>query len=105
VLLVKKNDTGVFYALKILKKALIIQTDQVQHTITEKNVLQQINHPFIVNLRYAFQSERNLYLVLDFANGGDLFFHLKKVFFFFCLIFYLFFFCFYVGCSFSRRSM
>ena len=77
VLLVKKKDNGIFFALKILKKATIVEGNQIQHTITEKNVLQQINHPFIINLRYAFQSEHNLYLVLDFACGGDLFFHLR----------------------------
>ncbi|KAH7825253.1 putative serine/threonine kinase [Monocercomonoides exilis] len=78
VLLVKKKIGGEFFALKILRKDEIIRGDQVEHTITEKNVLQQIEHPFIVNLRYAFQTEKKLFLVMDFANGGDLFFHLKK---------------------------
>lgn len=49
MILVKKKGTENYYALKILRKDEIIKGDQVQHAITEKNVLQQIEHPFIFN--------------------------------------------------------
>ncbi|KAK2943216.1 putative protein kinase [Blattamonas nauphoetae] len=78
VVLVRHKDTQQYYALKILRKSDIVSGDQIQHTLTEKSVLQSMNHPFIVNLYYAFQNEKKLYLVLDYANGGDLFFHLKN---------------------------
>merc|ERR1712000_455478 len=59
-------------------KDAIIARKQVDHTRAEKAILQKIDHPFIVKLNYAFQTEEKLYMVLDFVNGGELFFHLKK---------------------------
>jgi serum/glucocorticoid-regulated kinase 2 len=79
VMQVKKKDTGQIYAMKILKKKAIIQRNQVEHTNAERKVLQQLQHPFLMNLRFAFQSTEKLYLVLDYVNGGELFFHLKDL--------------------------
>jgi serine/threonine protein kinase len=78
VLQVKKKDNGKIYAMKILNKKHLIARKQVAHTKTERKVLQSITHPFIVNLIYAFQTEAKLYMVLEFFNGGELFFHLKN---------------------------
>jgi serine/threonine protein kinase len=78
VLQVKKKDNGKIYAMKILNKKHLIARKQVVHTKTERKVLQSITHPFIVNLIYAFQTEAKLYMVLEFFNGGELFFHLKN---------------------------
>eukprot|EP00002_Diphylleia_rotans_P007945 TRINITY_DN1759_c0_g1_i1.p1 TRINITY_DN1759_c0_g1~~TRINITY_DN1759_c0_g1_i1.p1 ORF type:complete len:397 (-),score=105.82 TRINITY_DN1759_c0_g1_i1:291-1481(-) len=78
VMQVRKKDDGKIYAMKILRKDAVIERNQVEHTRAEKSILQQIKHPFIVNLRFAFQTEGKLYLVMDFVNGGELFFHLKK---------------------------
>eukprot|EP00708_Paratrimastix_pyriformis_P002252 GAFH01000994.1.p1 GENE.GAFH01000994.1~~GAFH01000994.1.p1 ORF type:complete len:518 (-),score=151.53 GAFH01000994.1:570-2123(-) len=84
VLLVRKKTrgsnahAGPIYAMKILKKRKLIQGQQVQHTNTERRVLEKIDHPFIVGLKYSFQTESTLYLVLDYVNGGELFFHLKN---------------------------
>eukprot|EP00744_Colponema_vietnamica_P007642 GILI01010975.1.p1 GENE.GILI01010975.1~~GILI01010975.1.p1 ORF type:complete len:345 (+),score=81.06 GILI01010975.1:98-1036(+) len=64
--------------MKILKKEAIIARNQVAHTKTERNILQTIDHPFIVQLCFAFQTADKLYLVMDFLNGGELFYHLKK---------------------------
>lgn len=75
---VKKKDDGQIYAMKVLRKEAIIARKQVDHTRAEKAILQKIEHPFIVKLNYAFQTEDKLYMVLDFVNGGELFFHLKK---------------------------
>jgi len=77
VILVKKKDTGRVYAMKILRKEVIVP-DEVEHTKAERYVLGSINHLFIVSLKYSFQTQGKLYLIQDFINGGDLFFHLKK---------------------------
>mmetsp|Transcript_25028 Transcript_25028/g.82012 ORF Transcript_25028/g.82012 Transcript_25028/m.82012 type:complete len:540 (-) Transcript_25028:125-1744(-) len=78
VMLVRKKDTGEVFAMKVLHKTSVLQGGQVEHTKAERNILQQVQHPFLVGLRYAFQNEAKLYMVLDYLNGGELFFHLKN---------------------------
>lgn len=78
VMQVKKKDTGRIYALKTLRKAHIISRSEVAHTLAERSVLAQINNPFIVPLKFSFQSPEKLYLVLAFVNGGELFHHLQR---------------------------
>jgi serine/threonine protein kinase len=74
---VHKKDNQI-YAMKILKKDMIIKEAMVTHTLAEKNILQSLTHPFIVSLKYAFQTDVKLYLVLEFLAGGELFYHLKE---------------------------
>ena len=76
----KKKDGGKIYAMKSLRKEAIIKRKQVDHTRAEKNILQKIQHPFIVQLHYAFQTEDKLYMILEYVYGGELFFHLKSRF-------------------------
>eukprot|EP00727_Mastigamoeba_balamuthi_P007367 m51a1_g3250 putative protein kinase 2 (416) ;mRNA; f:150136-152186 len=78
VMQVRKKDDGKVYAMKVLNKQAIISRNQVTHTKSEKNILQMIEHPFIVGLHYAFQTPGKLYMILDYVNGGELFYHLKK---------------------------
>ncbi|KAM9974995.1 hypothetical protein ACTFIW_008468 [Dictyostelium discoideum] len=78
VMQVKKKGEDKIFAMKVLRKDAIIARKQVNHTKSEKTILQCISHPFIVNLHYAFQTKDKLYMVLDFVNGGELFFHLKR---------------------------
>ncbi|SZF01175.1 unnamed protein product [Blumeria hordei] len=78
VMQVKKKDTQRIYALKTIRKAHIISRSEVAHTLAERSVLSQINNPFIVPLKFTFQSPEKLYLVLAFVNGGELFHHLQK---------------------------
>jgi len=78
VMQVKKKSDGNIYAMKVLRKEAIIARKQVTHTKAERSILEKINHPFIVQLHYAFQSEDKLYMILDYVNGGELFFHLKR---------------------------
>ena len=75
---VKKRSNGKIYAMKVLKKAYIVKQQEVEHTLAERSILRSVNHPFMINLRYAFQTETKLYLVLDYVNGGELFFHLQR---------------------------
>ncbi len=78
VMMVKKKDTHRIYALKTIRKAHIISRSEVAHTLAERSVLSQINNPFIVPLKFSFQSPEKLYLVLALINGGELFHHLQK---------------------------
>ena len=52
---------------------------QIQHTITERKVLEKISHPFIVKLNYAFQTKNKLFFVLDYCPGGELFFYINSI--------------------------
>ena len=76
VLLVRLKATNKIYAMKILEKKLLKLKKQQGHTKTERDLMVRINCPFIVNIKSAFQDETNLYLVSEFMQGGDMFFHL-----------------------------
>jgi len=78
VMQVRKKDSGRIFAMKVLDKKHILDHGEVQHTRSEKNILQKVHHPFLVNLVYSFQTDDKLYLVMDFVNGGEMFFHLQK---------------------------
>ncbi|XP_056413395.1 ribosomal protein S6 kinase alpha-1 isoform X4 [Hyla sarda] len=80
VFLVRKitpPDNNQLYAMKVLKKATLKVRDRVR-TKMERDILAEVNHPFVVRLHYAFQTEGKLYLILDFLRGGDLFTRLSK---------------------------
>ncbi|CAO3637524.1 unnamed protein product [Cunninghamella blakesleeana] len=77
VYVVRKKDTNRIYAMKVLRKSRIISRSEVTHTMAEKTVLAKVRNPFIVPLKFAFQSPDKLYLVLAFINGGELFHHLQ----------------------------
>ena len=72
------KKTGKLYALKQMSKAKIIDKKSERSIKYERDLLAKINHPFIVNMHYAFQDYENLYLVMDLLNGGDLRYHLSK---------------------------
>ena len=84
VLLVREISTGRLFALKQLKKAtLIISDDEIntvnyQRTVNEKSILEMVDHPNIVLLYYAFQDHNKLYLILEYLDGGELFHHLAQ---------------------------
>ncbi len=78
VLLVKQTATGRLYAQKQFRKAsLTVHKKLVEQTKTERSILESVNrHPFVVKLYYAFQDHEKLYLILEYAQGGELFTHL-----------------------------
>lgn len=80
VMLVKKAGGGehTIFAMKMLRKDHIVKRNQVEHTRSERNVLEATNHPFIVTLHFAFQTPKKLYVVLEYCAGGELFFHLSQ---------------------------
>ncbi|XP_011874003.1 PREDICTED: ribosomal protein S6 kinase beta-1-like isoform X2 [Vollenhovia emeryi] len=73
------NDSGTIFAMKVLRKALIVRNSKdTAHTRAERNILESIQHPFIVDLKYAFQTGPKLYLILEYMCGGELFRHLNS---------------------------
>lgn len=78
VMLVEKKDSKEVFALKSLRKEEIIDKEQIEHTKTEKMILEHVNHPFLVNLVYAFQTPEKIFFVMQFMRGGELFQHLRN---------------------------
>ena len=76
--LVRSKHNGRFYAVKVLNKEKIIKMKQVEHTNSEREMLVRVRHPFLVNLWGTFQDINNLYMVMDFVAGGELFSLLRK---------------------------
>jgi len=72
------KSTGSYWAIKMLKKAEVIRLQQVEHMISEKNILSNLDHPFIVRLSGTFQDVKFLYMVLEYIVGGEFFTHLRK---------------------------
>jgi serine/threonine protein kinase len=75
---VRFKKDGQIYALKSLKKSKLKEAKHVEHTKTERKILEIVNHPFIVSLKFAFQTDKKLYFVMDCYNGGELFYHLRS---------------------------
>lgn len=78
VLLVKLKSKETYYAMKILNKKILKLKGQENNTKNERDLMIKISSPFIVNIKFAFQDDINLYLVSEFMQGGELFFHLRK---------------------------
>ena len=72
VYLVKKKDTSEYYAMKVLDKSRIEKQNIFKYVYTERNIMSSINNPFIVKLYYSFQTNEKLFLLLEYASGGDL---------------------------------
>jgi len=78
VILCREKSSSHLYAIKILKKEVIIKKDEVEHTMTENRVLQSTRHPFLIGLKYSFTTSDRLCFVMEYVNGGELFFHLSR---------------------------
>jgi len=79
VLMARHKQEHKVYAVKVLQKKMIIKRNELSHIMCERNVLlKNLNHPFLVNLHYAFQTREKLYFVLEYVNGGELYFHLQQ---------------------------
>ncbi|CAO3569872.1 unnamed protein product [Mortierella alpina] len=68
-----------YYALKVLKKRQVVQSNQVEHVNEEKRILEQIRHPFLVKTWGTFQDPSSLYIVMDYVVGGELFSVLRRM--------------------------
>ncbi|KAI0331480.1 kinase-like protein [Cubamyces sp. BRFM 1775] len=79
VRVVQHKQTRELYALKYINKAKCVKMKAVANIIQERRLLEEIDHPFVVNMRYAFQDDENCFFVLDLMLGGDLRFHLERL--------------------------
>lgn len=79
VMLVSKEDDGKIYAMKILKKKNMILKDKILSTKNERKILEFLDHPLLLKLKYSFQNEIKLYLLTDYCAGGELYYHINKV--------------------------
>lgn len=76
--LVQSRHNQRFYAVKVLKKAQVVKMKQVEHTNDERRMLGEVKNTFLITLWGTFQDAKNLYMVMDFVEGGELFSLLRK---------------------------
>jgi hypothetical protein len=76
--LAKSNMNQRYYAIKVLRKIDIVKLKQVEHTKHERSILSDVKHGLVVNLWGTFQDCANLYMVMDYVPGGELFSFMRK---------------------------
>ena len=79
VILVQRKSDSQYFAMKVLKKREIHAKSEESHVLSERSILENSKSPFIVQLKYAFQNSRKLYMLMEFMPGGELFYHLSKL--------------------------
>ncbi|XP_021842212.2 probable serine/threonine protein kinase IRE isoform X1 [Spinacia oleracea] len=79
VFLARKRATGDLFAIKVLKKADMIRKNAVESILAERNILITTRNPFVVRFYYSFTCKENLYLVMEYLNGGDLYSLLRNL--------------------------
>ncbi|PIN13909.1 Microtubule-associated serine/threonine kinase [Handroanthus impetiginosus] len=79
VFLARKRATGDLFAIKVLKKADMIRKNAVESILAERDILISVRNPFVVRFFYSFTCRENLYLVMEYINGGDLFSLLRNL--------------------------
>lgn len=78
VVLVRSKIDKQLFALKCFKKYQIIKNKDIQNIKNEKQILENLDNPFIIKLRFTFQDKDKIFMAFDYYNGGELFFHLQK---------------------------
>ncbi|KAH0785480.1 AGC family protein kinase [Histomonas meleagridis] len=78
VMLVQHRTTGELFAIKSIQKKRLIETSKINTVIAERNILMKAKHPFLVRLCFSFQTSSKFYLGLEYASGGELFYHMEK---------------------------
>ncbi len=79
IVIVRHRATGRIYAMKVIKKDSLEKENKVRQVMNEKAIMEQLDHPCIVKLHWAFQTKSKLHFVMDFCAGGELFYHLHNV--------------------------
>lgn len=74
----KEGGDGRYFAIKAIKKSSLIDDESLEHVLAENRVLQTLNHPNLVRLYSSFQTADRLYFVMEYVNGGELFYHIGK---------------------------
>ena len=67
------KKTGEIYAIKTIRKDYLIEMDQIQNTIVEKDILFECDHPNLIGMEFMFHSEYRIYFVMEFVRGGELY--------------------------------
>ncbi|XP_075705170.1 serine/threonine-protein kinase 32B [Rhinoderma darwinii] len=78
VCIVQKRDSKKMYAMKYMNKQKCVERDEVRNVFRELQIMQCLEHPFLVNLWYSFQDEEDMFMVVDLLLGGDLRYHLQQ---------------------------
>ncbi|ORX75991.1 kinase-like protein [Anaeromyces robustus] len=76
--LVRSKENGKYYAMKAIKKSCVVKNHQVEHTMNEKRILENIRHPFFVKLQNTFQDSNHIFFITDYVCGGELFTCLRR---------------------------
>ncbi|KAF9309359.1 hypothetical protein BGZ91_007451, partial [Linnemannia elongata] len=76
--MVERRETGKVYALKYISKAQVIKMEAVRNILRERQILESLDHAFVVNMRFAFQDDEYMYMCMDLMMGGDLRFHMNR---------------------------
>ena len=76
--MVEEKATGKLFAMKVLRKDKLIAEDQIQSAKLEKDILQNANHPFLIGMEFVFQTTYEIYFIMKFMQGGELFTHLGR---------------------------
>ncbi|CAD8210434.1 unnamed protein product [Paramecium pentaurelia] len=79
VYLVRKKDSGYFYAMKLIDKNFILNSNKEIIINNERQVMEQLNSPYLAKLFYSFETKYYLVFVLEYCAGGELFYHLRKL--------------------------
>ena len=78
VLQVRNKVDKEIYAMKVISKKVLRKKNSVENMRAERDILTKVDHPFVVNLKCSFGTEKKLFLVMEYLHGGELFFHLRK---------------------------
>lgn len=78
IMQVKYKTDGKIYSMKTIKKSKLKNEKYIQHIQTERIILEEIRHPFVVKLKFAFQTKKKLYLITECLKNGDLLYYLNK---------------------------
>uniref|UniRef100_A0A1A8HVE9 Serine/threonine kinase 32A n=1 Tax=Nothobranchius kuhntae TaxID=321403 RepID=A0A1A8HVE9_NOTKU len=78
VCIVQKKDTKKMYAMKYMNKLKCVERNEVRNVLKEMQIMQNLEHPFLVNFWYSFQDEEDMFMVVDLLLGGDLRYHLQQ---------------------------
>lgn len=76
---VQHKTTKKFYAMKCIRKDVILNNENMDSIKLERDILNETDHPFIVSMDYVFNDDFRIYFLMDFVEGGELFRHLVKV--------------------------
>eukprot|EP00051_Salpingoeca_urceolata_P026889 m.479156 g.479156 ORF g.479156 m.479156 type:complete len:475 (-) comp21344_c0_seq1:90-1514(-) len=78
VMLVQHKTSKKVFAMKLLHKSMVLDKGELVHTLTENAVLAKCSHPFLTSLSYSFQTADRLCFVMEYVNGGEVFYHLRR---------------------------